>query len=400
MFLDILMRRNPKFLMGIQELHMRGSLPTNSYALDLDTIQTNSALLKAAGEIHGLDVIAMTKQIGRNPDACSAIKAGGISGAVAVDLECGVYANHNGLSISHIGHLVQIPKAQISQAAGLKPKLWTVFSLEQAQWISNNAKGSNVIQDVLLRVWDENCTFYKGHEGGFHASKVVEFAKEIEALPNLRIAGVTSFPGLLFDEMSKRLKVTENAKLIARIAETLEKLFGRSLVRNMPGTTSVAAMKLLSEAGATQVEPGHGLTGTTPINYFEDSPEIPAVAYVTEVAHHHQGRAYVYGGGLYRDPVLGDIPTKAIALTNSGDFASYVVDMPAPGAIDYYAALEPNGLQVLPPIGSTIIFGFRPQVFVTRGLTIGISDVAVRPVARNVYGASGAATLMGQEDAK
>ena len=396
MFLDVLMRRNSKFLSAIQMLHQHGSLPTNSYALDLDAIETNSSLLFNAGQIHGLEVIAMTKQIGRNPNACSAIKAGGIRAAVAVDLECAIYSTINGLPISHIGHLVQIPKAQIAEAMKLKPKTWTVFSLEQARWISDNAKRSNETQDISLRVWDEACIFYKGHEGGFHVSEALKMTAEIERLPNLKVAGVTSFPALLFNKEQRSLQVTENAKLITRVAESVEKLLGRSVIRNMPGTTSVGAMELLSDAGATQVEPGHGLTGTTPISSFEDTPEIPAVAYVTEVSHHHNGRAYVFGGGLYRDPVLGEVTTKALVLTHSGDFQTYVADMPPAGSIDYYAALEANGMDLLPPIGSTVIFGFRPQVFVTRGLTVGISDVQGNPKSHRAYGASGAATLVAE----
>jgi predicted amino acid racemase len=88
----------------------------------------------------------------------------------------------------------------------------------------------------------------------------------------------------------------------------------------MPGTTSVEGIELLASAGATQVEPGHGLTGTTPLSAVSETIERPAIAYVTEVMHHHQGRAFVLGGGLYMDPVLGDIPTKAAVLTSSGDF--------------------------------------------------------------------------------
>ena len=68
----------------------------------------------------------------------------------------------------------------------------------------------------------------------------------------------------------------------------------------------------LAEAGATQVEPGHGLTGTTPLHAVEDLPELPAVVYVSEVSHLHGGEAYCFGGGLYIDPVFPDYPVKAI----------------------------------------------------------------------------------------
>ena len=63
-------------------------------------------------------------------------------------------------------------------------------------------------------------------------------------------------------------------------------------------------LKALADAGATQVEPGHGLTGTTPLHALEDLPEIPAVVYVTEISHFIDGEAYCFGGGLYYRPDL------------------------------------------------------------------------------------------------
>lgn len=394
MFLQSLLTRNPSFLLSAAQLHQRGEIDANTYALDLETVTANSRLLSEKGKSLGVDVIAMTKQVGRNPDFCKAVKLGGITGSVAVDYECGVYTHAAGLDISHIGHLVQIPKSQISRAFNLEPALWTIFSLEQAGDIAKIAAEHSEIVNVSLRVWDENCTFYKGHEGGFHSSEVAGVAKNILAMKNLRLAGVTSFPALLFDKQTNKLIVTKNAELIKKVAEQLEDLLGYKLIRNMPGTTSVEGIELLSNAGATQVEPGHGLTGTTPLSAVSETVERPAIAYVTEVMHHHQGRAFVLGGGLYMDPVLGDIPTKAAVLTSSGDFEILEADMPNPGAIDYYAALSPNKNGALPPIGSTVIFGFRPQVFVSRGMTVGIENSSTNPKALHHYGSSGAQTLV------
>jgi hypothetical protein len=68
--------------------------------------------------------------------------------------------------------------------------------------------------------------------------------------------------------------------------------------------------------------------------------------------------------------------------------------MPKPGAIDYYATLSPNKKGNLPPIGSTVIFGFRPQVFVSRGMTVGIENSSTKPKALNHYGSSGAKTMV------
>jgi predicted amino acid racemase len=394
MFLEKLLRRNPNFMSAAVSLHQSNKIEANSYVIDLDTVTLNSKMLKEKGDELGLDVIAMTKQVGRNPDFCEAVKAGGIIDAVAVDFECAVYSRAAGLNIAHLGHLVQIPKAQIKRGIELEPKLWTIFNIEQAHAISKEAVKSGVDIGISLRVWNEECTFYKGHEGGIHENAAVEVASLISRLPNLSVLGVTSFPALLFDKEKNSLSITANARLISKVAKQLEDLFAHEIVRNMPGTTSVAGMELLASAGASQVEPGHGLTGTTPLSYLEETPEIPAIAYVSEVAHHHMGRAYVFGGGLYRDPVLGEIPTFAAVISPHGKFETHEVDMPNLGAIDYYAILSPSKTGYLPPVGTSVIFGFRPQVFVTRGLTVGIKDVGSHPVALKHYGASGANSLV------
>lgn len=394
MFLQSLLNRNFQFLKSAVQLHQKGEIDANTYVFDLETVTANARLLSERGQSLGIDVIAMTKQVGRNPDFCRAVQSGGISGAVAVDYECGVYSHAAGLKIAHIGHLVQIPKSQIARAFDLKPALWTIFSMEQARDIAKVAAEQSEIINVSLRVWDEDCTFYKGHEGGFHSSEVLDITKQLSKLKNLRLAGVTSFPALLFDKETKQLKVTKNAELIRKTAEKLEDLLGYRLIRNMPGTTSLEGIEMLAKVGATQVEPGHGLTGTTPLSAVFETIERPAIAYVTEVMHHHQGRAFVLGGGLYMDPVLGDLPTKAAVFTERGDFDIFNADMPNPGAIDYYAALSPNKNGTLPPIGSTVIFGFRPQIFVSRGMTIGIDNSSSEPKALHHYGSSGAKTLV------
>jgi hypothetical protein len=38
MFLDVLRRRNPKFIEAAIALHREGKIPANAYVLDLDTL--------------------------------------------------------------------------------------------------------------------------------------------------------------------------------------------------------------------------------------------------------------------------------------------------------------------------------------------------------------------------
>ena len=400
MFLDVLQRRNPQFIDAIVRLHQRGDLPSNTYALDLDAVAANASALAREAENAHINVLAMTKQIGRNPDACRTIVQSGIPAAVAVDLECGWYAHHAGMRIGHLGHLVQIPVRQVPMGLELEPDAWTVFSVEQAQAISRSlAEGRQ--QAVYLRVVDPQDRFYRGHEGGFALHGLDATARMLEEIPGIRIAGATSFPALLFDPASQSLVLTPNAKSIAAGAQLLEDSLGRSMVRNMPGTTSIAAIPLLTEAGATEIEPGHALTGTTPLHSVRDLVEVPAVAYVSEVSHHHQESAFVIGGGLYRDPVLGDQPTKALAFAPDGTpLGEYDVEMPAASAIDYYSIIPPASTKPVPPVGSTVVFGFRVQAFVTRAQTAGITGIATGdPQCLEAYAASGSTSFLthGQE---
>jgi predicted amino acid racemase len=134
---------------------------------------------------------------------------------------------------------------------------------------------------------------------------------------------------------------------------------------------------MLAAAGATQVEPGHALTGTTPPHAFSDLPEEPAVLYVSEVSHHAGGRAYCFGGGLYVDPVFPPYEMKALVADREGEDAYDLVsaEVPPPSAIDYYGMLTPMGRRRL-VAGSTVIFGFRVQAFVTRAPVVGLVGIS------------------------
>ena len=62
-----------------------------------------------------------------------------------------------------------------------------------------------------------------------------------------------------------------------RAAARLARLGRKGLAINAPGTTSARAMATLAEGGATEVEPGHGLTDTTPLHAAGNLPERPAM---------------------------------------------------------------------------------------------------------------------------
>src|SRR5438477_601062 len=142
-----------------------------------------------------------------------------------------------------------------------------------------------------------------------------------------------------------------------------------------PATTGARGLATRAAAGATQVEPGHGLTGTTPQHAVRDLAELPAALYIGEISHHHGGRAYCYGGGMYVDPVFPPYQVRALVGRDAG--AGLLVDatLPPPAAIDYYGQLD---LSAGPDVrvGDSVVFGFRIQAFVTRAYTAGISGLA------------------------
>lgn len=395
MFLDLLRRRNPELLRAAASFHRSGVIPANTYVIDLDTVTRNSAALSAEAARLGLKAFAMTKQIGRNPDASRAIVDGGIDRAVAVDLECALAAAAGGLRIGHLGHLVQIPRHSASVAATLEPDYWTVFNFRKAEEAASAALAAGREQAVLARIVAPGDRFYRGHEGGFDAEDIVSVANRLDSVPGIRFAGITTFPATLFDQATGTARATPNLSTLTRALDSLQRAGRTDVEVNTPGTTSVSILASLAAAGATQIEPGHGLTGTTPLHAVQDLVEDPAIAYVSEVSHLHDGEAYVFGGGLYVDPVLGDSRTDALVVgdgMDALDAPKLGVDMPAPQAIDYYATVPLDGRSVEP--GDTVLFGFRPQVFVTRGLTAGISGLSTgNPSVAGIWSADGSAPL-------
>lgn len=376
MFIDILIRRNSRFLESLRDAHQLGLVPANTVAIDTDAVAINARLISEEAIKHDLKVFAMTKQIGRNSDVSRVLLNSGIDKAVAVDLECGIAAWNAGLGIGHIGHLVQIASADHSYALELEPDYWTVFSRYHAEKLSEALSNSSRTQKILLRVFQDGDTFYPGHEGGFALNRLEESVEELSEYHQLAVSGVTSFPTTLYDDDARANVATQNRRTLSQARARLEALGHDDVQVNSPGTTSTENIASLAAAGATQVEPGHGLTGTTPMHTVTDLPEIPAVAYVTEVSHVWNNMAFVFGGGLYVDPVLPSGETSALiadgGVSSAGSWRKRRVLMPDPSSIDYYARIPMEPGEKVEP-GTTVIFGFRVQAFVTRANTIAFS---------------------------
>jgi len=378
MFLDVLRRRNPRFIEAAQALHREGRIPANAYVIDLDTIERNARILKDEATRLGLKAFAMTKQFGRSSSACRAIMRGGIDSAVAVDMACAKAVHRAGMKVGHLGHLQQVARAEADGAARvLKPDYWTVFNEAKAREAAAGAKAAGRVQDLLARIHAEGDTFYRGHEGGFAADDIVAVADRLDSLAGGRFAGITTFPALLFDHQARKVLPTPNLATLTKTAEALARAGRSGIEINAPGTTSSVLLAALAEAGATQCEPGNGLHGTTALHVVEDLPELPAMLYLTEVSHLSGGRAYCFGGGFYIDPIFPDYDVKALVSAEPTVAAGALrsVEIPPPSAIDYYAMIDAAG-PAAPKPGDTAIFGFRGQAFVTRAYVVGVSGIS------------------------
>lgn len=375
MFLTSLVRKNRDFVEAVAELHRSGQIPAASFVLDIDMIESNTRAFCDAAHALDLEVLPMTKQIGRARSALDAITRGGADGFVAVDMEGARAITRAGYRLGHLGHLVQVARHHADEAAAMRPGVWTVYSLDKAREADEAAGRLGRVQDVLARIHSPEDIFYSGHEGGFPADTVVEVAERLSGMPNLRFAGITTFPALLFDEVTGSVKPTPNLATLERARSELEDSGLRDLVINAPGTTSTALLEILASAGATQVEPGHGLTATTPLHAVRDGlPEVPAVCYLSEVSHFHEGRAYFFGAGLYIDPVFPDYQVTALAgqapISESDPLPAA---LPPPEMIDYYGQLDSAGREVR--TGDTVILGYRIQAFFTRAFVVAVSGV-------------------------
>ncbi|WP_353892451.1 YhfX family PLP-dependent enzyme [Proteinivorax hydrogeniformans] len=375
MFLDATLRRNPNLIKYATGLHQQGDISPNSYVIDVDAVEFNAREIKKKAQEHNIDLYMMTKQVGRNPELARRIAKCGIEKAVAVDPWEAIALAEAKIKLGNVGHLVQIPNSMISKILSYRPEVITVFSYEMAEAISEEAQKMDIVQDVLLKVVGRKDIVYEGQLGGFKEEGLIEEARKVNNLPNVNIAGVTAFPCFIYDYEKKKITATENSKTLLRAYEKLENQLKIKIKQiNAPSATSCHTIPMLQKLGATHGEPGHALTGTTPLNGQSDQAvEIPAMVYVSEISHTFDNKAYVYGGGYYRRSKV----QKALV---GKDFKSLSNQkLPAedinPESIDYYGALEIQPNQNV-CIGDTVVYAFRTQIFVTRSEVVLVEGIS------------------------
>jgi predicted amino acid racemase len=202
-------------------------------------------------------------------------------------------------------------------------------------------------------------------------------------LGHVRIVGVTSFPCFLFDKEAQDVRPTVNLDAVLEAGRLLTQELGLTLTQiNTPGTNSSELFEMIAQRGGTHVEPGHGLTGTTPLATVRETPEKPAILYLSEISHIYNGRGHVFGGGLYVDPVRGQYPLKALV---GKELALRDAELIPAGGIDYYGYIDGDVKE-----GDPVIFGFRPQIFVSRGQVAAVDGIRDgNPTVAGYYDAHG-----------
>jgi predicted amino acid racemase len=367
LFLSVLKERNPELLKVSVALHQENRIPANTWVIDLDTIRDNAAALAEAKRQHQLQTYIMTKQHGRNPMVNRVAIQQGLHATVSVDIQCVRNLARYQVPVGHVGHLNQIPKREMDFVVSLRPEVWTVFSVEQAEMISAAAARAGYTQDILMKVYRPGDTFFPGQEGGMPFDRLLDDARKIMALPYVRIVGTVSFPCFRYNTTPEDpAEPTPNLATIVEAAGKLRSELGLEITQiNAPANTSSVTFPILKAHGATHVEPGHGLLGTTMLHKFRnDLPERPAYCYVTEITHMYEGMAYAHGGGLFQDIYDPDFGYKALVgrdpdRTLDNEVSWNRIDQ----IIDYHAPLvEGDRCKV----GDTALFGFRSQMQMTR----------------------------------
>jgi predicted amino acid racemase len=377
LYLQRLVERNPRLLETAIDLHQDGRIPPNTWVIDVDVIAENARVLASEAGRLGLTTYLMSKQYCRNPYVNLVAIENGLHKTVAVDMPGALQMRRYGIPVAHIGHLNQVPRHLVPDAVAMRPEVITVYNLEHARWINDAAADQGIMQDLLIRVYAREDIFFEGQEGGFSEEEVISSAQEISELANVRIVGVTAFPCVRYNRGAENpADLTPNFYTILRAADTLRRLGIEVEQINAPGNTSSVTMSMLAENGATHVEPGHGLLGTTPNHVFQEGlPERPTYTYVSEISHHFGGRAYAYGGGLFQDIYQPGYRARALvgstweeARTSGVDYLHELEQI-----IDYHAVLQPGDRC---RVGDTVLFGFRTQMQMTRSYIAPVSGIS------------------------
>ena len=357
MFLNKCLANNRPLIEYAFKAHQKGLILPDTYLLDLDTIKANaSAMLKEADD-NGVLLYFMLKQIGRNPKVGKMLMDLGFKGAVVVDYKEALVMIENGIHIANVGHLVQIPKATLRKIIASKVDVVTVYSYDKILEVNEVAKELGIVQPLLIRITDDDAELYSGQVAGFSSEELKDLIVKIETLSNVKIGGVTAFPALLYNEKEGKITPTANMNGLKRAMAILKDAGYEDLLINIPSATCCSSIKEIKELGGNTGEPGHGLTGTTPLHKASDEKERVGYVYVSEISHNFKDKSYCYGGGHYRRGHMENV----LVGTSLDDARMLKVKAPDDDSIDYHFEISENT-----KVSDTAVMCFRTQIFTTR----------------------------------
>ena len=382
MFLDRLLQTNRPLAELALEWVRTGVVLPDTYLIDLDTLCENARAIKDEADHSGIQLYFMAKQLGRNPLVARRLADMDFVGAVCVDFREALVMLENGIPLGNVGHLVQVPHSLMGRIVAARPDIMTIYSVEKAVEIGAEASRLGFEQPVMLRVIGEGDMLYSGQYGGFCLQELDDVVDRLERIDGVRVAGVCSFPCMIYSEQQGDLVPTGNVTTVLAAKERLERRGYRDLQVNMPSASCCRSIPKVAALGGTHMEPGHGLTGTTPYHAAcPDAKERVAYAYVSEVSHNLGERGYCYGGGHYR---RGHLSHALVGETvDTARFAD--VTPPTDESIDYH-------FELFKPcrIGDPVLMCFRTQVFVTRSEVAVVSGLASgSPRLEGIFDAQG-----------
>ena len=357
MFIESLKKTNPALLEYAFDSIKNNAILPDTYILDLDAITENGKKMLEISKPLNIKMLFMLKQIGRNPIVAKRLMDIGFDGVVAVDFKESLLMARHQIPLGNIGHLVQIPKAALYALLQHKPEVITVYSYDKILEINETASSLNMIQPLLFRVSDPDSTQYSGQEAGFHTSELKEILQKMNKLKHVSFGGLTVFPALLYNADNSAVEETSSFRAMTRARKIVDDLGYHDYMVNVPSCSCCATLPLIHSLGGNCAEPGHGLTGTTPLHCGSSQPERIGYVYVTQVSHTYDDKTYCYGGGEYRRGhlekcIIGpDIDKAVTCSTRTPDLDS----------IDYH--FEVDGIH---HVGDIAAMCFRTQIFTTR----------------------------------
>lgn len=366
MFLERLIQNNYPLYEYAFKAHRSGEILPDTYLLDLDTIISNGKKMVEEASKYDLELYFMLKQIGRNPMVAKELIKIGFKGCVAVDYKEALLMLDNDIPLCNVGHLEQVPHYALKRIIASKPELITVFSKEKIEEINEVSRQLNVTSNIMLRITDEDATIYSGQEAGIPSAEINDYIDFIEALDNVELKGITVFPALLFD--GNGISGTENINALKRAQKIVRERGYENINYNIPSASCCASFKLISELGGKSAEPGHGLTGTTPLHKVSDEPEKVGYVYVSEVSHNFRGEALCFGGGSYRRGHL----ENCMVGSDAQSAVLHKIHAPDDDSIDYHFIIDSEC-----NVSDTVVMCFRTQMFTTRshvGVVKGLSE--------------------------